>query len=231
MRKAVFLLLLCIVCIAGIPQTINYQGKLTNLSGVGENAELDMRFRIFGFEVGGDSLWTTTIDDVPIVHGLFDVNIGPIDLPFDEQYWLEIEVDGHILSPRMKLMSSPYAFRAAVADSFTGEGPIGLEGPQGEQGIQGVVDIRTVTSNTLLDDTYHTVLAEGTLTISLPPADESEGQIYVIKNIGTSSISIEPDGAELIESAASYKLGTQYYSIKIQSDGTQWWILSEKRTP
>ncbi len=61
-----------------------------------------------------------TVDDVPIVRGMFDVNIGPIDLPFDEQYWLEIVVDGNTLAPRVQLTSSPYAFRAAVADSFTG---------------------------------------------------------------------------------------------------------------
>jgi hypothetical protein len=79
-----------------------------------------MRFRIFDVETDGDSLWAMTIADVPIVHGLFDVALGPIDLPFDEQYWLEIVVDGNVLAPRVQLTTSPYAFRAAVADSFTG---------------------------------------------------------------------------------------------------------------
>jgi len=117
------LLVAVITSIIAIPQTINYQGKLTDMSGVGENDTLDIRFRIFDVETGGDSLWAMTIADVPVVHGLFDVNIGPIDLPFDEQYWLEIVVDGEVLAPRVQLTSSPYAFRAAVADSFTGGVP------------------------------------------------------------------------------------------------------------
>lgn len=105
---------------AEIPQTIHYQGKLTDMTGVGENVLLAMHFRLFDVPSGGDSLWGMTVPAVPVVHGLFDVNIGPIDLPFDEQYWLEIVVDGEVLSPRVQLNSSPYAFRAAVADSFTG---------------------------------------------------------------------------------------------------------------
>ncbi len=119
-RRFSMSLLLCAAIFAQIPQTIQYQGKLTDISGVGENAELDMRFRIFDVETDGDSLWAMTIADVPIVHGLFDVALGPIDLPFDEQYWLEIVVDGNVLAPRVQLTTSPYAFRAAVADSFTG---------------------------------------------------------------------------------------------------------------
>ena len=113
-------LLLTVVTVFAVSQSINYQGKLTDMDGVGENDTLDIRFRVFDVPSGGDSLWAMTVADVPIVRGMFDVNIGPIDLPFDEQYWLEIVVDGNTLAPRVQLTSSPYAFRAAVADSFTG---------------------------------------------------------------------------------------------------------------
>jgi len=122
-RIVVFMIFFAIVAMAAVPQRIQYQGKLTDMSGVGENDTLDIRFKIFDVETGGDSLWAMTIADVPVVHGMFDVNIGPIDLPFDEQYWLEIVVDGEVLAPRVQLTSSPYAFRAAVADSFTGGVP------------------------------------------------------------------------------------------------------------
>jgi len=138
MKKYTCLLIILIaVSLFAIPQTIQYQGKLTDISGVGENDTLDIRFRVFDVETGGDSLWAMTVADVPIVHGMFDVNIGPIDLPFDEQYWLEIIVDGNTLAPRVQLTSSPYAFRAAVADSFTGVGGI-VNGVLGGAGI--VVD-------------------------------------------------------------------------------------------
>ncbi|HHS50077.1 MAG TPA: hypothetical protein ENN07_03065, partial [candidate division Zixibacteria bacterium] len=103
--------------------TLGYQGKLTNTAGVGVNEALPMTFRLFNAETGGDNLWSETHDgenEIPVVLGFFDVILGsinPIDLEFNEQYWLEIEVDGYVLIPRMKLQSSPYSFSATVADS------------------------------------------------------------------------------------------------------------------
>lgn len=118
-RIVFVIMLIAFVAMAAIPRTIQYQGKLTDMYSVGKNDMLDMRFRVFDVGTGGDLLWAMAIADVSIVHGLFDVNIGPIDLPFDEQYWLEIVVDGNVLAPRVQLTTSPYAFRAAVADSCT----------------------------------------------------------------------------------------------------------------
>ena len=120
MKDNILGILLIVVSVFAIPQIIQYQGKLTDMSGIGENDTLDMRFNLYDVETAGDSIWTATVADVPVVHGLFDVDLGPIDLPFDEQYWLEIIVNGNVLAPRIKLTSSPYSFRAAVADSFTG---------------------------------------------------------------------------------------------------------------
>jgi len=110
-----------------VPHQIDYQGKLTDATGVGYNDTLDMSFRIFTAPTGGAALWTENHhapgNDVPIVKGLFDVALGsitPINLDFDVDYWLEITVDGNILLPRVKLNSSPYAYRAAIADSVVG---------------------------------------------------------------------------------------------------------------
>ncbi|MCK5832149.1 hypothetical protein KAH81_00600 [bacterium] len=124
---AIFALLFVFSAVA-MPHIIQYQGKLTDLSGVGYNDTLDMSFRIFNAPTTGAALWTENHhapgNDVPIVKGLFDVALGsagtPINLDFHEDYWLEITVDGNILLPRVKLDTSPYAFRAAIADSVVG---------------------------------------------------------------------------------------------------------------
>lgn len=105
----------------GIPHLINYQGVLTDDEGNVLNAPQNLTFRIFDVESGGMSLWGETQNNVPVNEGLFNVILGslnPINLPFDEDYWLEIEV-GILgpLSPRAKLTSVGYAYRAEYSDT------------------------------------------------------------------------------------------------------------------
>ena len=118
-----------IICSAQIPQTLQYQGKLTSATGIGITDTLPMRFVIYNAATGGDSLWGEVHDGtsaVPVNKGLFSVKLGsinPINLPFDEQYWLGIFVDGSAVNPRVELTASPYSFRALVADSIAGSTP------------------------------------------------------------------------------------------------------------
>ncbi len=114
------LLLILTISIFAVPPTLHYQGRLTNAAGVGENATYDMEFRIYDVESGGVALWTQTITDVEVSKGLFDAELSDIDIPFDGQYWMEIVVDDDVMSPRVKLASSAYAFRAEIADSIAG---------------------------------------------------------------------------------------------------------------
>ncbi len=106
-----------------VPSTINYQGKLTDASGVALNGYYSMEFRIYDAPTGGTLLWTETHSSVEVTKGLFAVVLGetnPIDLPFDDQYYLEIVVNSDVLSPRLPLTTAPYAFRAQIADSVAG---------------------------------------------------------------------------------------------------------------
>jgi len=102
---------------------ISYQGKLTDMAGVGINDALPMAFVIYNAEIGGDSLWGEVYNGsnaILVNRGFFDVLLGsinPINLPFDTQYWLEIIIDGTELIPRLVMSSSPYSFSAAVAES------------------------------------------------------------------------------------------------------------------
>jgi hypothetical protein len=115
------LLLAASVCWPGIPHLIHYQGVLTDDAGTPLNTPQDLTFRIYKVESGGTLLWGETQNDVPVTNGLFSVLLGsvhPIDLSFDEDYWLEIEVSVYdTLLPRMKLASVGYAYRAERADT------------------------------------------------------------------------------------------------------------------
>jgi hypothetical protein len=89
---------------------------------------------------------------------------------------------------------------------------------------------RTVTSSTTLTASDHTVFVAtsgGSATISLPAAASSVGKIFVIKNLGneTSTITIDPNGSEAIETNSTLGMGDPHDSYMIQCDGTGWWII------
>lgn len=105
----------------GIPQKINYQGRLTDgVTGEPEVGSHDMVFRIYDDPSVGTVLWSESRTLQADSAGIFSVILGsmiPIDTHFDEPIWLEVEVGGEVLSPRREIVSVPFAFRSQVADS------------------------------------------------------------------------------------------------------------------
>jgi hypothetical protein len=105
--------------------TINYQGYLTDSSGNPVSDPLDMVFRLYNVESGGDALWTETQSAVAVSDGLFSVLLGsatPIStetIANNNDLWLGIAVGGdEEMSPREKIASAPYAMSANVSAPF-----------------------------------------------------------------------------------------------------------------
>ena len=126
MKKTVLFFLFLAMCatvlFGEIPRIVNYQGKLADEFGIGIDDILDISFEIYVGSSGGSVLWTELHSDVPITKGLFDVLLGsetafPDSLGFDEPYWLQITVDGDVLTPRVQFYSVPYALSAGTAMS------------------------------------------------------------------------------------------------------------------
>lgn len=91
-------------------------------------------------------------------------------------------------------------------------------------------EITEVNANTTLDKTYFTVLVNavgGARTITLPAAASYTHRIYNIKKIDGSAntVTIDGNGAETIDGAATQTISTQWDSYTIQSDGTGWFII------
>jgi len=106
---------------------MNYQGKLTNSSGVALDETVTLAFCIYDTGSAGTALWGETLS-VEVINGLFDVVLGkthPLNIDFDRQYWLELSIstDGEAswerFSPREKIYAVPYAFRSTHADTAT----------------------------------------------------------------------------------------------------------------
>jgi hypothetical protein len=107
------LLVLCLGAFAEIPKTLNYQGVLTDSQGVVvPDGSYEITFKIWGPGPSMLPLWSETIS-VAVSKGIFNVTLGesvPLDLPFDQQYYLGISIEGETeLLPRIPLSSSPYS--------------------------------------------------------------------------------------------------------------------------
>ena len=105
---------------ATIPKTMSYQGMLRDHSGnIVPDGNYNVIFRLYDVESGGTAIWVEP-DTVLVTDGVFSTILGDLnalDLAFDRQYWLSIEVGatGELL-PRIQLTSSPYARVAGGID-------------------------------------------------------------------------------------------------------------------
>jgi hypothetical protein len=75
---------------------------------------------------------------------------------------------------------------------------------------------------TATNDDYVIDCTSGTFTVTLPASSGRTGRILIIKNSGAGTITVDGNGAETIDGAATYAISVQYGTIQIMSDGTNW---------
>jgi hypothetical protein len=118
------LILVAVSASASIPKKINYQGRLTDSgTGLPMPGSYSGEFRIYDDPSVGALLWSETNPVVADTNGVFNVILGsvtPIDISFDGPAYLEVVIDGELLSPRREIVSSAYSFHALNADSLGG---------------------------------------------------------------------------------------------------------------
>lgn len=87
---------------------------------------------------------------------------------------------------------------------------------------------KTTTYTATGDETLITCDAtSAAFTVTLPAAASFTGKRYVIKKIDSSvnAITIDPNGAELVDGASTTTLNTQYEAVEIVCDGSNWHIV------
>ena len=130
---------------ASPPPLINYQGVLRGMEDEPLTGSYDMTFRFFDAETGGveilvDRHLAADAQAVIVDGGLFSVGLGSgtvadgsgpgtytsldaVFLDFD-QVWLEVQIGAETLSPRTRVLATPYALNAtnaATADMLGGQ--------------------------------------------------------------------------------------------------------------
>ncbi len=105
---------------AQVPQMINYQGKLTKVSGAPLDTTISMVFSIYADSNGSILKWIETQGSVKVEKGIFNVLLGssnPIpDTVFNGTLrYFGVKVGGDPeITPRKPMVSVPYAYRVAT---------------------------------------------------------------------------------------------------------------------
>ncbi|MGM0558203.1 MAG: hypothetical protein ACQEVA_17595 [Myxococcota bacterium] len=105
--------------VAQVPQTMTYQGRLTDSGGQPLDSTVEVTFRVYDAASGGSEVWSETFATLDVNDGSFSAELGSSE-PFGETFdgsdrWLEITIDGETLSPRTPMDSVPYAIKAGTA--------------------------------------------------------------------------------------------------------------------
>lgn len=87
--------------------------------------------------------------------------------------------------------------------------------------------IRTITASETLEIGHSHVLVNavgGAVTVTLPPVRLAYREVTVKKiDASANVVTVDGDGAETIDDAATASLAAQYNYIRLVSDGTEWW--------
>jgi len=147
MTRGAIALLLVTFWSSGVPAqdtTITYQGQLRD-AGEPFTGTADLEFKLFDQLVDGSQVGDTqNRPDWPIEDGLFQVGLDFGLAAFNEQVrYLEIRVDGTLLTPRQAIRPSPMALFALGGNEGPqgpqgDPGPVGPEGPEGPEGPMGL---------------------------------------------------------------------------------------------
>jgi phage gp45-like len=91
-------------------------------------------------------------------------------------------------------------------------------------GVQAGYVAKTGTYTTTTSD-FVIEASSGTFQINLISAVGITGQVFIIKNSNSGTITIDGNGAETIDGAATYTLSAQYKYVQIMSNGSNWIVI------
>lgn len=201
------------------PPFLNYQGVLRDANGVPITGTRDMTFRFFDDPNAGSEILVdshTGSGTVAVDGGLFNVtlgggvvtdgagtgtytDLGAVSRDYG-QVWLQIQVAGEVLSPRVQVVSAPYALNAA-----------NLAGKAASQFIDTSSVTQTKSGNLTVNDL---MVSGNTLNLGNGSRLEDDGtSLYLIgrSSLSTQGISLMArpgGGTALIGNTGEFRLST-----------------------
>jgi hypothetical protein len=191
-KKSFFLFLLGVFLLAAVnagaafavPQTINYQGYLTDPDGTPLDVNVDMTFSIYDAAEGGVALWSESYTGVTVTEGIFNVVLGetspfsPADFDSDRYLGVQVGSDAE-MAPRQKFTSVAYAIASEYATSV-GDGTV----------TTASLSDTAVTSGKIADDAVvEAKIAAGAITTDKVGLDAITGDKIADGSITASDIS------------------------------------------
>ncbi len=182
---------------AQVPQLINYQGYLTDGDGNPITGSRSIEFRIYDTATGGTATWIET-QSVTVLDGVFSVLLGSVNpIPYtlfeasDRYLALKVGSDSE-MTPRKRLVSVGYAFKANQADS--------LDGKEADDFVE-EGETNSITTGMIQDDAVTAAKIGPDVISSIDGVSNDGGDLDLVAG---SNVTITPDdGANTITIAAS----------------------------
>jgi hypothetical protein len=95
--------------------TFTYQGRLDS-GGQPHTGIVGMVFELYDQEIGGTQQGPVLNRSVQVSDGLFQAELDFGEQPFEAGRWLQITVNGLLMSPRQRITGAPFALRVPPAD-------------------------------------------------------------------------------------------------------------------
>ena len=201
------LLLVAPAVALAVPAAVPYEGTLTHEDGTLFEGLVDVEMGLYTSAGGGSALWGPTLfPDVSVEGGVLSVVLGEAPGPVLDgsvlaggDVWLEVTVDGVVLTPRQRVLSVPFALRAGDAERLGGEPASAFvtESSLPTLGVLSIDDVGAATLSNAYGDLAGTpdlsvfLRADGTVALTGPW--DLGGQALENVVIGTSAA--PPEGA------------------------------------
>jgi hypothetical protein len=219
---------------AAVPQTLNYQGFLTNkTTSAPLSVTVSVTFKLYDAVTAGTLLYTEIQPTVAVSNGVFNAQIGsvtPLSLAFDKPYWLEITVGTDTLAPRQPLASSATALRAGQSDTATTATTISgtvsgsqITGTLSNATVPGTAPWVATSAATQLAAGNTAYIATGTtLTAFTLPAAPAVGDVVKVSSPGAGGFTVVPNAGQTILTSGVVRDSVRYWqTVASSSDGTK----------